>query len=269
MGEMIYCRCPIAATPYYIDEVSLNIYSLEELSYYIQHNVYLLNQDFMSTELCNWIGRELGLKTLMNELLEMLQQGKPLHVFVGRLLTETGYLTNAEIRNLLDVISSFENKSETECRKMRADRLMEKEKYVDAIYEYHNVLDEIKRKSVAPMLQGDIWHNLATAYARLFFFQEAIFCYEKAYLLNHREPSLAGLLYAYKCMRDGNGFEGALRKYNVSCEKSDALLKHLEEVTKSEEIRNFDEALVNEYDEEKLRHILSKWKKEYTTVCRS
>ena len=102
MGEMIYCRCPIAATPYYIEEVSLNVYSLEELSYYIQHNVYLLNQDFMSQDLCNWIGRELGLKTLMNELQEMITEGKPLHIFVGKILMETGYLTNAEIRTLLE-----------------------------------------------------------------------------------------------------------------------------------------------------------------------
>lgn len=269
MGEMIYCRCPIAATPYYIEEVSLNVYSLEELSYYIQHNVYLLNQDFMSQDLCNWIGRELGLKTLMNELQEMITEGKPLHIFVGKILMETGYLTNAEIRTLLEVIASFENKSETECRKMRADRLMEKEKYVDAIYEYDNVLDDIRGKSVAPMLQGDIWHNLGTAYARLYFFHEAIFCFEKAYLLNHREPSLSGLLFSYKCLRDNDGFESALRKFNVSLEKSEALLKRIEEVTQNQEILDFGEVMKNEVKEEELRHILSKWKKEYIAVCRS
>ena len=269
MGEMILCRGPIAATPYYMEDVSLNIYSLEELSYYIQQNVYLLNQGFMSQDLCNWIGRELGQKKLMDELLQMIQDGKPLHAFVGKILMDTGYLTNTEIRSLLEMISSFENKSETECKKMRGDRLMEKEKYVDAIYEYESVLDEAFQHTVSPMLQGDIWHNLGTAYARLFFFRESAFCYEKAYLLNHREPSLTGLLFAYRCMRDENGFESALRKYNVSIEKSDALLERLQEMVSQPEIREFDESLrQQDVDLEQLRRILQKWQNAYTEVCR-
>lgn len=266
---MILCRCPIAATPYYLEEVSLNIYSLEELSYYIQQNVYLLNQEFMSQELCQWIGRELGQRDLMNTLQELIQKGAPLHTFVGQILMETGYLTTAEIRSTLEIVASFENKSETECKKMRADRFMEKEKYVDAIYEYESVLDDTKVKTVSPMLQGDIWHNLGTAYARMYFFREAAFCYEKAYLLNHREPSLTGLLFAYKCKRDAKGFESALRKYNVSIEKSDALLQRIKELTENEAICSFDAHLKSDMaDQDKIRHILHKWQKEYTEVCR-
>ena len=34
MGELILCSHPIAAMPYYIDNISLNVYSLEELCYY-------------------------------------------------------------------------------------------------------------------------------------------------------------------------------------------------------------------------------------------
>ena len=51
MGELILCSEPIAAMPYYLEGVSLNIYSLEELSYYIMHNTYLIERDFMNEEL--------------------------------------------------------------------------------------------------------------------------------------------------------------------------------------------------------------------------
>ena len=98
MGELILARTGVAANPYYIDELSLNIYSLEELSYYIYHNVWLL------------------------------------------ILTENGYLTTREIRDTLSVLKSFENKSEAECRKMRADRLMKNGRIVDSVYEYENLL---------------------------------------------------------------------------------------------------------------------------------
>ena len=51
MGELILCRQSIAANPYFIEDGALNVYSLEELSYYIAHNVYLLNAEFASKEL--------------------------------------------------------------------------------------------------------------------------------------------------------------------------------------------------------------------------
>lgn len=59
MGELILCSHPIAAMPYYIDNISLNVYSLEELCYYIENHLYLIEADFMSEELCLWIGQNL------------------------------------------------------------------------------------------------------------------------------------------------------------------------------------------------------------------
>ena len=64
MGELILCSHPIAAMPYYIDNISLNVYSLEELCYYIENHLYLIEADFMSEELCLWIGQELDEKDL-------------------------------------------------------------------------------------------------------------------------------------------------------------------------------------------------------------
>ena len=58
MGKLILCEKPLAALPYYIENLSLNIYSAEELCYYIENNVYLLEQDFMDDELIEWIGKE-------------------------------------------------------------------------------------------------------------------------------------------------------------------------------------------------------------------
>ena len=59
MGELFICNEPIAALPYYIEGISWNVYSLEELCYYLENNTYLLENDFMNEELCTWIGKEL------------------------------------------------------------------------------------------------------------------------------------------------------------------------------------------------------------------
>ena len=39
MGELLLCNGPIAAMPFYLEGVSINIYSIDELDYYIINNV--------------------------------------------------------------------------------------------------------------------------------------------------------------------------------------------------------------------------------------
>ena len=167
MGELIYCEKPLAAAPFFIEDANLNIYSTEELSYYIQNNVYLLSADLMSTELINWIGREADEKELSKELLGLVQSGAPLHSFVEKILVSNGYLTQKEIKNTITVIKTFENKSEAEVRKIRADRLMDKKRYVEAIHEYEAILFPDRKKDIEVNVEGDIRHNLGTAYVRL------------------------------------------------------------------------------------------------------
>ena len=45
MGELILCSQQLAAMPYYIENVSLNVYSLDELCYYIRNNTCLLRSE--------------------------------------------------------------------------------------------------------------------------------------------------------------------------------------------------------------------------------
>ena len=79
---MILCSQMLAALPYYIDEASLHVYSMEELSYYILHNVYLLEADFMNEELCAWIEHEGRQKDLAEQLREILRRDGTLLEFV-------------------------------------------------------------------------------------------------------------------------------------------------------------------------------------------
>ena len=274
MGELILCHHSIAANPYYMDELSLNIYSLEEMSYYISHNVYLLNAGFMSNELCRWIGSELSMKELSETLYRMIEENMPLHVFVGHLLSACGYLSTSEIRNTVAVIETFENKSEAECAKMRADRLMEKERVVDAIYEYEELIDG--ELSMSDELKGQIWHNLGTAFARLFFFDEAADCYEEAYRFGHKSASLKSLLYALICAGDDEELSRIKVRYQIPDDMAENIKATAKRVSQSEEITGFSERLRNlrggnssqdEYHEQ-LSRIVDEWKDEYSRMCR-
>ena len=274
MGELILCNEPIAPAPYYMDEMNLNIYSLEELSYYIYHNVYLLNADFMSVDIVNWIGRELSLTALSEELMDLLKENVPLHIFVGKILNACGYLTSSEIKDVLEIISVFENKSEAECKKIRADRLMERNRIVDAIYEYEDLLTGAD--NIATTLLGDIWHNLGTAYVRLFFFPEAKNCFLEAYKRNRRRQSIKSALFCCLCMKDDEAFKEIVKRYEIREEDVDLLRVEMEHVQEDEEILRFSDSLDRlrtHYSSQgayisQLDHILSGWKDEYNRLCK-
>lgn len=276
MSTLIYCKNSIAANPFYIEEASLNVYSLEELSYYMLNNVYLLSKSFMSVELCNWIGREIKQPKLANELLDLTKSGAPLHIFVGHILASNGYSSQKEIKDLLAIISTFENKSEAECKKMRADRLMQKNKIVDAIYEYESLLSDDVVKTIPRLVEGDIYHNLGCAFAKLFFYDEAVKCFDEAYKRNQNHKSLNCALYAAKCKKDAALFDQIVQKYQVAKADLDAVLETVSTVTSKSEIIEFDQA-INELQNSvggddmfytQADKLITEWQNEYTKMCR-
>ncbi|MBR4707789.1 MAG: hypothetical protein IKP29_07020 [Pseudobutyrivibrio sp.] len=275
MSTLIYCANSIAATPYYIEEISLNVYSLEELSYYMLNNVYLLSSKLMNQELCNWIGRELKQPKLASELLSMIQNNSPLHLFVGHILSANGYASQKEIKDALSIIATFENKSESERKKIRADRLMASGKYVDAIYEYETLLSDAVAKTMPRTVEGDVYHNLGCAFAKLFFFEEASKCFDEGYKRNQKKQTLFCLLYAARCSKDKVSFEDYVAKYQVPRADVEEILQVVSRATIKEDIIGFDSAINSLLyngggDDAKatIDNVISNWKDEYIRICR-
>ena len=275
MSTLIYCANSIAASPYYIEEVSLNVYSLEELSYYMLNNVYLLSTKLMNAELCNWIGRELKMPKLAGELLSMVQNNSPLHIFVGHILSANGYSSNKEIKDALAIISTFENKSEAERKKLRADKLMTSGMLIDAIYEYETLLSEDVAKTMPRIVEGDVYHNLGCAFAKLFFFEEACKCFDEGYKRNQKRQTLYHLLYAARCAKNKFAFDDYVSKYQVSKNDVEEILQIVSRATVKEDIVGFDSSIndliygeATEASRETINNVIDNWKKEYIKICR-
>ena len=278
MGEILFCNQPIAAMPYYIEGISWNVYSLEELCYYIENNTYLLEKDFMTEELCTWVGKEIKNEKLAERLRDILRMDGRLSEYVLAILVECGYTPKDTIREVVRLIREMEEKSDFECNKVRADRLMEKEKYLSSIYEYKNLLESDDAGEQPPQLIGNIWHNLGTAYARLFLFQEAIHCYERAYYLNNQEESLKASLMAYRCLKDEDGFMHTAKANGLSEEEITRLKNELSIASRSEATKKFEEkleaiAMMNENGQKSeyqkaISNIIFNWKEEYRRICR-
>ena len=51
MSGYILCQTKKARSPYFIQNISTNIYTLEELCYYLYHNIYLVDQTIINLSL--------------------------------------------------------------------------------------------------------------------------------------------------------------------------------------------------------------------------
>lgn len=261
MGELLICKEPIAALPYYIEGISWNVYSLEELCYYVENNPYLLDKDFMTEELCTWIGKEVHNRKLAERLRDIMRMDGRLSEFVLALLVDCGYCPKDRIREIIHILREMEDKSDFECSKVRADRLMEKEKYLNSIYEYRSLLESNEAGEQSKELLGNIWHNLGTAYARLFLFQEAVHCYDAAYRLNQNEESQQASLLAQRCLTDEDVVGIAQGEYDVS----EAMAEFEKKLSKIAEMNTPSERA--KYHKA-ISDVIFQWKEEYRRICR-
>jgi tetratricopeptide (TPR) repeat protein len=178
--------------------------------------------------------------------------------FVLAILEDTFYATMKEMQDIVLTLRQMEQKSDFECSKIRADQLMERRKYLAAIYEYKRLLASDDAKQESALIRGNILHNLGTAYARLFLFEEAADYYDRAYRLNLTGESLRECLLCYHCMGDEERF---LEK---------AQENHIDEMG-IQEIKN-ELALAGKSQgmepEGDANEIIFRWKEGYRRSCR-
>ena len=140
MSGYILCQVKRAKLPYYIENISTNIYSIEELCFYFYHNIYLLDSTILNEELCFWIRDQLGLKKLADNLYKHLDDDDmKVGDFILPVFKEINYLSLEEFRKLNQQIQQLA-KEPVLRQKRKGDYLMEHGKYVNAIKVYQKAL---------------------------------------------------------------------------------------------------------------------------------
>ena len=141
MSGYILCQVKRAKLPYYIENISTNIYSIEELCFYFYHNIYLLDSTILNEELCFWIRDQLGLKKLADNLYKHLDDDDmKVGDFILPVFKEINYLSLEEFRKLNQQIQQLAKEPEVLRQKLKGDYLMEHGKYVNAIKVYQKAL---------------------------------------------------------------------------------------------------------------------------------
>lgn len=238
MSGYILCQTKRAEVPYYIENISTNIYSIEELCFYLYHNIYLLDETLMNEELCFWIRDELGLKKLGQKLYRLLDEETKAGDFILPVFKEINYLSMDEFRQLNKQIQMLAGQPEVLRQKIKGDYLMEHGKYGNAIKVYQKALKQKEQdaseenETLGKQFVGGLYHNMGCAYTRLFQMEAAIYCFEKGYEHLHTMAAMKSYLYALYMEHGSKVFERKAAELGLEGEKKEELLQEIEIASK-------------------------------------
>lgn len=226
MSGYILCQLKRAEIPYYIENISTNIYSIEELCYYFYHNIYLLDESILNEHLCDWIRKEFGLEKLYRRLYKVLEENMGTGEFILAVFKEINYLTHQEFKKLNEQISLLEQQPKVLREKKKGDYLVENKMYVNAVKIYENALLKEDNEGLGEQFRGGIYHNMGCAYLHLFQFEEAAECFLKAYQFLHTKQVLSHYLTAC-CMGNPEEFSGICNRMGVSPQMQEEIKEKL------------------------------------------
>ena len=196
-SEMYLCLGALSTTPYFLSGLGVNIYSMDELCYYLCVNAYILDNDLIDVRLCDYMRDNLDMAPLAAKLRKMIKEGKTLGEMVTTILIDTKYCTDEEIARIKQVLVDNASLSFAAKRKVRGDNLLCANKYPRAIEEYQYVLS-VLNKEEEPELYSSILHNVGCAYALMFLLDKAADYFKQAYEIDESRESL--VLYLV-CLR--------------------------------------------------------------------
>ena len=203
----ILCQTKRAKLPYFIENISTNVYSIEELCYYLYHNLYLIDQTIMNEGLCSWIQEELELPALAAKLRSKISKFASAEDIVYPVFKEINYLTYEELKELNVRLQKMNEETPAMREKQKADALMENEMYVHAIQVYQNLLEREDLEEICKGMTEKVYHNLGCAYSYLFQMDKALDCFFAAWKVNQSEKALKIYLLAYRSVHTPEEFE--------------------------------------------------------------
>ena len=184
------CQVKQAEHPFYIEAIGTEIYSIEELCFYLYENVYLLDQSILNEQLCDWIRNELDLKRLARTLDEQLAKQDATIGFILPIFREIGYLSAAGMREYAENIGKINVQGADVRQKLKADHLVRSGMYESALQDYWEILDRQSPGLLSTQFYAGIWNNLGCLQARMFRFADAAESFYHAWQLTDTSQML-------------------------------------------------------------------------------
>ncbi len=181
MARVILCETTPSTTSYIFPNTRIEVFSYEELCYYIYNNVALISQEFIGVGMLNWIENCLHLPELAATLRKKKEkEDTDLTDLLTAILTFKEYYTIEEVKEFIFRLERMKGMSKPQFRKLQGDGFLRYHKYMKANAIYDEILEQFAELNNEELL-GSLYHNKAVALAHNFEIKEAMEAYLKAY----------------------------------------------------------------------------------------
>ena len=261
MGRLILCYPKKADKPYFVKTMNLNLYTLEELCYFLYDNLYWIDETVVNNELLDWLIYELQLTDLSEGLRANLSNVKN---FVMIILKYADYISEDDLEDANRLLGELGGQSDFDKTLGRAWHFLQCKLYMEAILEYKKLIERNENRQLEK-----IYNNMGVAYARLFLYKEAAKCFQKGYKINNDQTIYNHYQYAVAMIsnEDIQEFQKDLeRNYKAICKIA---IQSVQKEQENKKLNQLEDVLnyktqnhVAEYYKG-LGNLLNEWKKEY------
>lgn len=190
MGLVIVCKYKRTRTPLYVEAAGVSLYSLEELAYFLYHNICLADRQFFDDRMCRWLAEEIQVPELASRIQKGIQTGTGFQNLVISVVGAVDLFSGQELSELGERLKGLEKLQEQERLKMRADELLSNRNEWAAMEEYRHILKMHQNSRLGMDFYAAVWNNLGVCCARQFLFREAAECFRNSYEYDPQEETL-------------------------------------------------------------------------------
>lgn len=252
MENVILCNGRYAQNPYLLEEENLRIYSVEELCYFLYKNSFLIQEDFFSETLFEWIGKELELEEWANRLRSFKGNDEEILRSMEFLFQVSGFYGEEELNHVRRVLKDSSQLSVYERKKVRADSYYKKQRYLKAATEYEQLLRESAQDQVK--FRAKLYHNLGCCAAGMFFYEKAADYFLQAFHTYPNTETYVQFLASLKLGSSQEEYLVYLSEHPESYEDSLEVESRLKSIEQQWEKMPFDEALQERMEENNITY---------------
>ena len=219
MGKLILCEGRPAKTPYHFRLTKTNVYSIEEVCYYIRHNIYMIQEELFDREFVLWLRNELHMTKTADKLETLITDRHNMKDIVVTICCSCDYYEEREINEMIHILDEIEKLPQYARRKKKGDNFLQCHSYEKAIEEYEKIFESDEVLQAEEKAYGDLFHNMGVAYVNIGEFHKASDLFLRAYEKNGRDESLAQCMHALRFCKDVAKFKKIVGELEISEEK--------------------------------------------------
>jgi tetratricopeptide (TPR) repeat protein len=228
MSKLILCTSKTAETPFTFLNTKVEIYTYEELCFYIYNNTVLISKSSLSDKLFEWIRTELGMEDLADRLIGLMNKTTYAQDLLIEILTAGDYYTTEEIKSYTEAWQKYRKLDKLQKAKLKADGYLAYRRYIKAATFYDDIIQETN-EDTDPVFVGNIYHNRAVAAANNMELDEAKSYFMKAYELNENPDSLRSYFYIVAITGDTSSLRNEIRYMGLPDEYLEEIMEEIGE----------------------------------------